>query len=99
MAEALAPFEEDLWRAAALDLRDVARKVLLGIVAGLYRCCDAPDGSVLAYAGPDTPGKHAAWLIRQALKAGIDLDVDELESRCPDWTIPMQGSVWPLNRL
>jgi len=80
VAEALAPLEEDLWRAAALGLRDVARTVLLGIVAGLHRCGDAPEGTVLACAGPDTPSEHAAWLIRQALGAGLDLDVDEVES-------------------
>jgi hypothetical protein len=87
VAEGLAPFEEDLWRASALNLHDVAQTVLLGIVAGLHRCCDAPDGTVLAYAGPDTPFEHATWLIDQALEAGINLDPDEVESRCPDWTL------------
>ena len=92
--EALAPFEEDLWRASDLQLGEVARTILAGIVAGLYRCHDARDGTVLAYAGPDTPGEHAAWLVRQALDAGIDLDPDEVESRCPDWTLHTDGLLW-----
>ena len=91
VAEALVSYEEDLWRAAALDLPDVARTVLLGIVAGLHRCCDAPDGTVLAYAGPDTPAEHAAWLVREAVEAGIELDPDEVESRCPDWILLPDG--------
>ena len=91
VAEALVSYEEDLWRAAALDLPDVARTILLGIVAGLHRCCDAPDGSVLAYAGPDTPAEHAAWLVHKALGAGIELAPDEVESRCPDWILLPDG--------
>lgn len=94
VTEALAPYEQDLWRAAALDLPDVAQTILLGIVAGLARCCDAPDGSVLAYAGPDTPGEHAQWLSRKALDAGIVLDPDEVASRCPDWTLLRDGLRW-----
>lgn len=91
VAEALVAYEEDLWRAAALDLSDVAQTILLGIVAGLHRCCDAPDGTVLAYAGPDTPAEHAEWLVREALGAGIEFDPDEVESRCPDWTLLPDG--------
>lgn len=91
VAEALAPFEEDVWRAAALGLRDAARTVLLGIVDALHRCGDAPDGTVLAYAGPDTPGEHAAGLVDQALEAGIELDPDEVEARCPFWTLLPNG--------
>lgn len=94
VVEALAPFEEDLWRASDLQLGDVATTILLGIVAGLYRCRDARDGTVLVYAGPDTPGEHAAWLVRQALDAGITLDPDEVESRCPDWTLHPDGLLW-----
>jgi len=91
VAEALADYEDDLWRAAGLDLPDVARTVLLGIVVGLHRCCDAPDGTVLAYAGPDTPVEHAAWLVHEARGAGIELDPDEVESRCPDWILLPDG--------
>lgn len=94
VVEALATFQEDLWRAAALELPDVARTILLGIVAGLHRCRDARDGTVLAYAGPDTPGEHATWLVRQALDAGIDLDADEVESRCPGWTLQPDRLQW-----
>jgi hypothetical protein len=94
VAEVIAPYEQDLWRAAGLYLPDVAQTILLGIVAGLARCCDAPDGSVLAYAGPDTPLEHAAWLTRKALEARIVLDRDEVESRCPDWTLLPDGLRW-----
>lgn len=69
----------------------MARTVLLGVVAGLHRCCDARDGTVLAYAGPDTPVEHAAWLVGEALGAGIELDPDEVESRCPDWILLPDG--------
>ena len=84
LAEALAPDEQNLGRATALDLPDVAQAILLGIVTALQRCRDAPDGTVLAYAGPDTPLEHAAWLIRQARAAGIDLDPEKVDARCPD---------------
>ncbi|MFU8842007.1 MAG: hypothetical protein ACNA8R_15045 [Nitriliruptoraceae bacterium] len=61
------------------------------IVAGLHRCCDGPDGTVLADAGPDTPVEHAAWLVHKALGAGIELDPDEVESRCPGWILLPDG--------
>lgn len=91
VAEALASYEDDLWRAAALDLREVAGTILLGIVDGLHRCRDARDGTVLAYAGEDTPFEQAAWLVRQAHDAGIELDRDEVEDRCPDWILLPNG--------
>lgn len=94
VVEAIATDEEDLWRAAALDLPDVARAILLGIVDGLGRCRNARDGSVLAYAGPDIPGELAAWLTRKALDGGIALDRDEVEARCPGWTLLPDGLQW-----
>jgi hypothetical protein len=91
VAEALAPYEDDLWRAVALDLDDASRATLLGIVVGLHRCRDAPNATVLAYAGPDTPAEHAAWLVRQAHDVGIELHPDEVEARCPGWILLPSG--------
>ena len=91
VAEALASFEHELWRAAALDLPDVARTVLLGIVTGLHRCCEASDATVLAHAGPDTPLEHASWLVCEARGTGVELDPGEVESLCPGWILRTDG--------
>ncbi len=91
VAEALASFEHELWRAAALDLPDVDRTVLLGIVTGLHRCCDASDAPVLAHAGPETPLEHASWLVREARATGVELDPGEVESLCPGWILLADG--------
>jgi hypothetical protein len=89
--DAIAPVEADVRRCIALGLADAAARTLLGLVDGLHRRLDAADGSVLAYAGPDTPIEFAGWAVDRARDAGIELDRDELEARCPAWTLTPQG--------
>lgn len=92
-AEVVGPFEQNVWRAVSLGEQQAATVVLLGILDGLHRSCDAPDGSVLSYAGPDTPLEHASWLVGEARRRGIELDADEVESRCPEWVLLPDGLV------
>lgn len=83
--QALVPVESDLHRCIDLGLRQTARRMLLGLVAGMHRCSNPPEGTVLAHAGPDTLTEHTRWLIDEMQQAGIELDADELEERCPQW--------------
>ena len=56
LAEVLEPYLKDLVRRAALGLTVAAQAIGLGLLRGLAECeSDIDDGSVLAYAGPDTP--------------------------------------------
>lgn len=64
---------------ADLDLAD------LGVLTGLYRCRDPRDGTVLAYAGTDTPEELAAWVLDEAAKAQVELNRVDVASACPDW--------------
>jgi hypothetical protein len=89
--DAIASVREDLRRCIGLGLMDEAARTLLGLVDGLHRCLDAPDGSVLACAGPDTPAELAAWAVEQARRDGVELDADEFEARCPSWTLTPTG--------
>lgn len=83
--EAVQPFVDDLRRRARLGMHDAAAQLAVRLLAGLYECRDAPDGSVLAYAGPDTPGELAAWVMREAAEAQVDLPAAAVEAACPDW--------------
>lgn len=82
---AFQPFADDMLRRARLGMTDAAAEIAIGILAGLYDRRDAPDGSVLAYAGPGTPRELARWVVVEARKAGIPLAPDAVEEVCPDW--------------
>lgn len=82
---ALASVESDLGRCIDLGLRQAARQILLGLITGMHRCSNPPEGTVLAHAGPDTLTEHTTWLVDQMQQAGLVLDVDELQERCPGW--------------
>lgn len=83
--EAVRPLEEDVRRRASFGMHDPAAQLALGAVAGLYRCRNAPDGSVLAYAGEDTPSELAHWIVGAASTAGVILQPADLAAACPDW--------------
>jgi hypothetical protein len=83
--EAMAPLVEDVRRRASLGMHDAAAQLTLGGVTGMYRCRDAPDGSVLAYAGEVVPSELARWIAGEATKAGIELRPSDLAAACPDW--------------
>lgn len=82
--EAVEPFVDDLRRRAGLGTREAASQIALGVLTGLDRCQDAVDGSVLAYAGPDTPGELADWVVSKASEAGLELTPQQLEAAWPD---------------
>jgi hypothetical protein len=85
VTEALQPLVDDMLRRARLGMEDAAVQLCLGILAALYCCRDAADGSVLAYAGPDTPSELASWVAQEGQKAGIRLSPAAVEQACPDW--------------
>lgn len=88
-AEALQPIVDDIGRRARLGFAVAAESVALGILAGLFQCRDAADGSVLACAGAaDTTWEMAEWVTAEAKKHGLELSPDALEEACPDW-VPM----------
>lgn len=89
--EGLAPIEADLYRCIALDLHLPARQTLLGLLVGLHRCRSPREGTVLAHAGAEVPGDHAAWILAQAGRAGLELDPGELEDLCPGWQLTATG--------
>jgi len=61
LEELLQPELNDLSRRAALGLHDAARQMAIGLLRGLANCRDdIPDGTVLAYAGPDVTD-DLAW--------------------------------------
>lgn len=89
--DAIVSIRDDLRRHIELGLTDEAARTLLGLVDGLHRCLDAPDGSVLAYAGPDTPLELAVCEVDRARRDGVEPDADELETRCARWTLTPDG--------
>lgn len=84
--EAIEPFRSDLDRRAALGLLDAAANLAVGIVAGLYRARDPEMGTVLAYAGDDTPMDVATEILDGAAELGVTVPDDAAESHWPRWT-------------
>jgi multicomponent Na+:H+ antiporter subunit D len=90
-------FELTVLRADGLAMAFAWVFAIAAVIAGTFGLATVrarERTSVLAYAGPDTPGELAAWLTRKALDAGIVLDRDEVEARCPDWTLLPDGLRW-----
>ena len=85
--EALAPIEADLQRCIEVGFLPAARQALLGLLAGLHRRRSSRDGTVLSYAGEDVTVEHAAWLVDEAARAGLELSAADLEAHCPDWQL------------
>ncbi|MAT03452.1 MAG: hypothetical protein CL424_00155 [Acidimicrobiaceae bacterium] len=84
--EAIEPFRADLDRRAALGLLDAAANLAVGTVAGVYRVREPEEGTVLAYAGEDTPTDLAEEFLDRAAKLGVALPDDAAESHWPGWS-------------
>lgn len=67
---AIEPFRSDMDRRAALGLLDAATNLAIGIIAGLYRAREPEMGTVLAYAGEDTPADRPGNAMFPGLPVG-----------------------------
>lgn len=83
--EAIEPFRSDLDRRAGLGLLDAVANMAVGIVAGVYRSRDPEEGSVLAYAGDDTPVDLASEILDRAERLGVTVPDDAPGSYWPRW--------------
>lgn len=83
--EAVEPFLVDLRRRAGLGLK-TAVAVATGIVAGLYRCREPEDGTVVAYAGPDSLSELADAVMDEANTLGVVLSPEVAGQLWPDWS-------------
>jgi len=84
--EVVDPFLADVRRREGLGLLGAAGGVATGIVAGLYDARDPEDGSVLAYAGPDSPCALADEVLREAGRLGVEIPDDAPVRWWPRWT-------------
>ncbi|MEO6495567.1 MAG: hypothetical protein ABIP99_22280, partial [Ilumatobacteraceae bacterium] len=84
--EVIEPFRLDLDRRAALGLLAPAANLVVGIVAGLYRARDPEDGTVLAYAGEDTPIEIATAVLDRAAELGVTIPDGAPGSHWPRWS-------------
>lgn len=84
--EAIEPFRSDLGRRAALDLLDASANLAVGIVAGLFQMREPEMGTVLAYAGEDSPRELASDILDFAAKLSVEVPPDAADDRWPDWT-------------
>ena len=83
--EAIEPFRSDLDRRASLGLVDAAAILAVGVVAGVYRSRDPEEGSVLAYAGEDTPVDLASEILDRAERLGVTVPEDAPGSHWARW--------------
>ncbi len=87
LEETVQPYVDDLQRRARLGLTDAAGQLAQGLVAGLYRCRDAQDSTVLGYAGEDAAEQLAEWAVREAVAAGLHLQPGNLVEAAGDWSL------------
>lgn len=83
--EAIEPFRSDLRRRASLGSAEAASSMAAGIVAGLYLVREPEMGTVLAYAGEDTPGQLADDVLSLAAELGVEIAPKTAEEHWPDW--------------
>lgn len=83
--EAIEPFRSDLRRRASLGSAEAASSVAAGIVAGLYLVREPEMGTVLAYAGEDTPGQLADDVLTLAAELEMEIAPEAAEKYWPDW--------------
>jgi len=84
--ESIEPFRSDLDRRAAVGLLDAVANLAVGIVAALYRARDPEIGTVLAYAGEDTPVDLASEILDRAARLGVTVPDDAPGSHWPRWS-------------
>jgi hypothetical protein len=86
LERAIEPWIEDIGRRAALGMRETARQLTLGVLAGLSRAAEHADrdGPVLSWA-PDFPGEAADRVLRTLGDAGLELSDAELAHVAPNW--------------
>lgn len=83
--EAMEPFRSDLDRRSELGLADPSAILAVGVVAGVYRPRKPEEGSVLAYAGADTPVDLASEFLDRAERLGVTIPADAGELHWPGW--------------
>lgn len=83
--EAIEPFRSDLRRRASLGSAAAASSMAVGIVAGLYLVREPEMGTVLAYAGEDTPGQLADDVLGLAAELEVEIAPEAAEEHWPDW--------------
>lgn len=83
--ETIEPFLADVRRRAGLGLDVAACFLAAGTIAGLHRCRDPEDGSVVAYAGPDFPRELADEVLEVATDLGIEIPAEIAAHYWHDW--------------
>jgi hypothetical protein len=91
--EALQPFLDDLARRGKLGMRPAAVELAVGILHGLYRCCDGRRAPLFEYT-PDYAMQRASDVVERCRKLGIPLPVEDLFDLMPSWSaiLPAAGA-------
>ena len=84
LEEALEPWLEDIARRAALDLRDAALDLAIGILAGLHSVDGCTNDERLLSWAPDCASEASDSVVRALTRAGLDGHDERLE-RALDW--------------
>lgn len=84
--ETIEPFLTDVRRRAGLGLADAAAAIAAGIAAGVYQVRDPEDGTVVAYAGPDTLNDLVDEVINEATRLGLALPEGAADRYWAEWS-------------
>ncbi len=95
LEETVAARDREVGRLLELGMIAAAIDTALGVIAGLYRCQGCDDGELLLSWAPDFPLEHAASVVDDLAKAGIELPTELVADIAPEWAAALIGRERP----
>lgn len=96
LEETVAVREREVGPLLELGMIAAAIDTALGVIAGLYRCQGCDDGELLLSWAPDFPLEHAASVVDDLVKAGIELPTELVADIAPTWADSLIGREGPI---
>jgi len=95
LGETVAAHDREVERLIELGMIAEALDTALGLIAGCYRCRGCDDGELLLSWAPDFLLEHAASVVDDLAKAGIELPPELVADLAPEWAGSLIGRRQP----
>jgi hypothetical protein len=91
LGETVAAHDREVERLIELGMIAAALDTALGLIAGLYRCRGCDDGELLLSWAPDFLLEHAASVVDDLAKAGIEVPPELVADIAAEWAASLIG--------
>jgi hypothetical protein len=95
LGETVTAHDREVERLLELGMIAAALDTALGLIAGLYRCRGCDDGELLLSWAPDFPLEHAASIMDDLAKAGIEVPPEPVADLAPEWAASLISRARP----